>query len=137
RRYVGPFRRDERPVLLPGCSLLDPSREQCDLPLAEGLAGRRAVLTAGHAPDHLTVCGVAGNDREPAILQRALGALFLIEPERRHLRPWSMALEALVGEVWPDVAIELDGRGQRLLRRRCGCPLRRRLDDLRGNRTQK
>jgi hypothetical protein len=61
-----------------------------------------------------------------------LGAVFEIEPQRRHLRRWSMALEAFVREDRADVPIEFDGRRKRLQRSRGnrGRPLRRRLRDM-------
>ena len=55
---------------------------------------------------------IAGNDRNPSVFQRALGALFLIETQRGQLRPGSMALEAFVREDRADVAVEFDGGGQ-------------------------
>src|SRR5260370_41962321 len=68
---LGPFRGNERPVLLPLGSLRHPIANQADLPIAQGNAGinrrhaRRLVL-GRDAPDELALLGIAGDYPEMA-----------------------------------------------------------------------
>ena len=56
------------------------------------MAGFVAVI----ALDHLAIDRIPRDDRERPPPEHVLGAFFRIEPQRRQLRPGSVALEALV-----------------------------------------
>ncbi len=116
----GSLGRNESPVLLPHGSLVEPSgrsdrprRARVSCPSRAAACARSGSVLVIRRTRSLAADS-PGHDR-PHAVQLALGAALHIQPQlglpRRRIR--TVALEAVVGQQRPDVAIELHRRGSR------------------------
>ena len=109
------FRRDKRPMWLVHRPLFDPTAKQVPLPDCQFLAavsGRHLVgRVCRHNPaDEFTVADLRRNDCCFARGQCGLRWFGFVEPQSHLPGPFigAMTLKAVIGQNWPDVAIELD-----------------------------
>src|SRR5688572_9306553 len=114
-RQCGTYWGVEGPMALILCAFVHPPSQFGNFVVAEFFSaiGRRHFhirVLRRHADEKLAIAGLAGHNGDTAALQRADCNFALVEPQASlaTLVIEAVALEALVGQDRPDVAIEID-----------------------------
>ena len=110
---VGFHRRDERPVFLVRCALLDPAFEffflfGFELVMRIGWRHHFRIIARGDAAPELALLEVAGDNRDRVVVEFGVGGHRLVEPQvgLAGLGVEAVAFETVFGKDRADVAVE-------------------------------